>query len=183
MTRLLGLLNDKTNEEHQRGNVGGMSMCSLSTSIVRKNIFSFNSCQSLATETGWVIDSGANQHMVKTDKNIFNPIDVFEFDIKIKHPNGSDALVTKIGSLKLNNDVILNDVFVVPEYCVNLLSVYKLTKDNKLNVTFNESKCFIHDSLTKKTLVTGSQVNWLYVCGEDSNSLKVCFISFNQINI
>ncbi|XP_076944731.1 uncharacterized protein LOC143615506 [Bidens hawaiensis] len=80
-------------------------------------------------------------------------VDVYEFNISVKHPNGSNAIVTKIGSLKLTKDVILTDVFVVPEYFINLLSVYKLAKDNKLSILFNETNCYIQDSLTKRTLV------------------------------
>ncbi|XP_022023668.1 uncharacterized protein LOC110923922 [Helianthus annuus] len=86
----------------------------------------------------WIIDSGANQHMVMTSENMFNLVDVSEYNITIKHPNGTNAKVTNIGSFKLSDSVILKDVFVVPEYYVNLISVYKLAKDNKLRVIFDE---------------------------------------------
>ncbi|XP_035845901.1 uncharacterized protein LOC118492183 [Helianthus annuus] len=75
----------------------------------------------------------------------------------INKPNVGDAKVTKIGCFKLSDSVILKDVFVVPEYYVNLISVYKLAKDNKLRVIFDENTCYIQDSCTKKTLVTGRQ--------------------------
>ncbi|XP_076951542.1 uncharacterized protein LOC143624935 [Bidens hawaiensis] len=150
VSKLLGLLNDKTGEGQLSANVG---------------------------------DSGANQHMVMSDKDIFNSIDEFDFNISVKHQNGSNAAVTKIGSLKLDDKVILTDVFVVPYYYVNLLSVYKLASDNKLSMTFNENNCYIQDSLSKRTLVTGRQVNGLYLCGVSSNLVKVCFTSFDQVNL
>ncbi|XP_076894922.1 uncharacterized protein LOC143547361 [Bidens hawaiensis] len=128
-------------------------------------------------------DSGANQHMVMSDKNVLNQIDVTEFDIKIKHPNGSSALVTKIGNVKLSNNVILNDVFVVPEYNVNLLSVYKIACDNKLSVTFSEHNCYIQDSLTKRILVTGNHIDGLYFCDDATKPVKVCFNSVDQVNL
>ncbi|XP_035830970.1 uncharacterized protein LOC118480302 [Helianthus annuus] len=43
--------------------------------------------------------SGANQHMVMNNDNMFNLVDVSEYDITIKHPNGTDA---KDVSLKRN---------------------------------------------------------------------------------
>ncbi|GJY60904.1 hypothetical protein Tco_0461561 [Tanacetum coccineum] len=47
------------------------------------------------------------------------------------HPNGTQALITKIGDLKINNDITLYDVLVVLEYTVSLLSVHKVARDNK----------------------------------------------------
>ncbi|GKD39037.1 hypothetical protein Tco_1259244, partial [Tanacetum coccineum] len=47
----------------------------------------------------------------------------------IGHPNATQALITKIIDLKLNIDITLYDVLVVPEYTVSLLSVHKLSRD------------------------------------------------------
>ncbi|MFS7906152.1 hypothetical protein Hanom_Chr01g00055911 [Helianthus anomalus] len=66
------------------------------------------------------------------------------------------ALVTKIGDIKLSDKVILYDVFFVPNYCVNLISVHKLARDCKLTVSFDENNCYIQDSHLKKVLVTGN---------------------------
>nr|GEW49385.1 ribonuclease H-like domain-containing protein [Tanacetum cinerariifolium] len=52
--------------------------------------------------------------------------------LTVGHPNGTQALITKIGNLKVNNDITLYDVLVVPEYTVSLLSMHKLAKDSKL---------------------------------------------------
>ncbi|XP_076941528.1 uncharacterized protein LOC143611121 [Bidens hawaiensis] len=173
ISRLLGLL-EKADVGPSASIVGGNYLCNFS-----KGVFCFTSGLSTdSDESTWVVDSGANQHMIMNDKNVFNQIDVTEFNIKIKHPNGSNALVTKIGSVKLSNNVILNDVFVVPEYNVNLLSVYKLAYDNKLSVTFNEHCCYIQDSLTKRILVTGNQLDGLYFCGNATLPVKVRASSF-----
>ncbi|XP_076950961.1 uncharacterized protein LOC143624107 [Bidens hawaiensis] len=120
--------------------------------------------------------SGANQHMVMTDVDLINQLDVSDLNIRVKHPNGTSALVTKIGNIKLNEKVTLCDVFVVPDYCVNLMSVHKLAKDSKLIVSFNETHCYIQDSLTKSVLVTGSQLDGLYMCGSSSVSDKDSFV-------
>ncbi|KAK9069685.1 hypothetical protein SSX86_011589 [Deinandra increscens subsp. villosa] len=85
-------------------------------------------------------DSGENHHMVTSDNNLTNIINVSEFNIRVKHPNGTSAKVTKIGDVKLNDRVTLKDVFVIPDYCVNvnLMSVYKLAKDSNMIVSFDE---------------------------------------------
>ncbi|XP_035845397.1 uncharacterized protein LOC118491607 [Helianthus annuus] len=117
--------------------------------------------------------SGANQHMVMNNDNMFNIVDVSEYDITIKHPNGTDAKVKQIGCFKLYEDVILKDVFVVPGYCVNLISVHKLAKDNKLKVVFDEHNCYIQDVSLRKNLVIGRQTDGLYFCDDYSRSVSV----------
>ncbi|XP_076888471.1 uncharacterized protein LOC143538913 isoform X2 [Bidens hawaiensis] len=165
IVRLLSLLDEKTGDSHQSCNVSdNMSpwFCSMS---ITKPQFCFASSSNVNNVTGWVVDSGANQHMVMTDKDLINPIYVIDLNIKVKRPNGTSVVVTKIGNIKLSNRVTLCDVFVVPDYNVNLMSVHKLAKDSKLTVSFDEFKCSIQDSLTKSVLVTGNQIDGLYICG------------------
>ncbi|KAJ0627129.1 putative RNA-directed DNA polymerase [Helianthus annuus] len=160
LTKLLSLLKDGAPETSQSCNVSGGFMCSNAFS---SPIYSFGF--DVGKGSGWIIDSRANNHMVKSETNLTNYIDVSDLKIQVRHPNGTKAYVSKIGSLKLAEGVILHDVFVVPEYSVNLISVHKLTRDNKLFVGFNEHKCYIQDLLTKKILVIGSQLEGLYFCG------------------
>ncbi|GJR27973.1 ribonuclease H-like domain-containing protein [Tanacetum coccineum] len=74
----------------------------------------------------------ANQHMTYTDKELDNVLDITHLRIKVGHPNGTKVYISKIGNLKLSNGLTLYDVMVVPEYCVTLISVHKLAKENKL---------------------------------------------------
>ncbi|GKE89772.1 hypothetical protein Tco_1567247, partial [Tanacetum coccineum] len=76
--------------------------------------------------------------------------------LTVGHSNETLAKITHVGILKLNNDVVLFDVLVVPEYCVSLLSVHKLIKDSKLNVGFDETKCYIQDLRKRRVLGIGS---------------------------
>ncbi|KAJ0679937.1 putative transcription factor interactor and regulator CCHC(Zn) family [Helianthus annuus] len=152
VAKLLSLVGEKTSTESQSSNMGGESSCVFSS--LGKIVY----CSSLINfgfDYNWICDSGANQHMVKTDKDIFNCIDVSEYDLTVSHPNGTKAKVSKIGSIKLAKDVTLHDVFFVPTYNVNLLSVYKLAKDNQINVVFNESNCLLQDLKSGRILVTG----------------------------
>ncbi|KAJ0495203.1 putative RNA-directed DNA polymerase [Helianthus annuus] len=123
------------------------------------------------------------EHMVKIDKDMFDCIDVSEYDLTVSHPNGTKAKVSKIGSIKLAKDVVLHDVFFVPTYNVNLLSVYKLAKDNKINVVFNESNCLLQDLKSGRILVTGKQDNGLYFINKGGNFTNLCFNSLNNSNL
>ncbi|KAJ0623415.1 putative RNA-directed DNA polymerase [Helianthus annuus] len=160
--------------------MGGESSC------VFNSLSKFVCCSSLINfgfDYNWICDSGANQHMVKTDKDMFNCVDVSEYDLTVSHLNGTKAKVSKIGSIKLAKGVILNDVFFVPDYSVNLLSVHKLSKDNNINVISNEHSCLLQDSKSGRILVTGKQDNGLYFVNKNGNSVNLCFNSMNNSNL
>ncbi|KAK1420482.1 hypothetical protein QVD17_22111 [Tagetes erecta] len=110
----------------------------------------------------WIIDSGANQHLVTSDKNIINGVDVSEFNLTVGHPNGTKAMIKIIGDLKLSKDIILKGVMVIPNYCVNLISVNKMAKENKLYSFFTDSHCYIQDPLRQKLVMIGREVSGLY---------------------
>ncbi|GKE19845.1 hypothetical protein Tco_1431357, partial [Tanacetum coccineum] len=57
----------------------------------------------------------ANQHITNSTKNMFNIVDVTELKLTVGHPNRTLAQITHMGSLRLNNDVVLFDVLVEPE--------------------------------------------------------------------
>ncbi|GKF27628.1 hypothetical protein Tco_0093970 [Tanacetum coccineum] len=90
--------------------------------------------------------AGANQHMTYTNKELYNILDISHLKIKVGHPNGTKAFISKIGNLKLSNGLTLYDVFVIPEYYVTLISVHKLAKENKVVVAFDENKCYFFKS-------------------------------------
>ncbi|GJR19465.1 hypothetical protein Tco_0967992 [Tanacetum coccineum] len=92
-----------------------------------------------------VADSGASQHVTYCAKLLFYIINVEHLNITIAHPNGIIEKVKQIRSFQLSDKIVLKDVLVVPRYHVSLLSCNKLSKDSKVVVSFNESKCFIHD--------------------------------------
>ncbi|GKB78720.1 ribonuclease H-like domain-containing protein [Tanacetum coccineum] len=65
---------------------------------------------------GWIIDSGANQHITVSIKDMFNFVDISSLKLIVGHPNGTMAKITAIGSFRLTNNVVLFDVLVVLEY-------------------------------------------------------------------
>ncbi|GJR48866.1 hypothetical protein Tco_1316969 [Tanacetum coccineum] len=134
---------------------------------------------------GWIIDSGANQHMTVSTCNMFDVIDISCLNLTVGHPNGTVAKISSVGSLRLSGGIVLFDVLVVPEYNVSLLSVNKMVKDSKLFVGFDESKCYIQDLNLEKIVGTGSEFGGLYLFDDkigknvdvNCNSVFVCHAS------
>ncbi|KAJ0454407.1 putative RNA-directed DNA polymerase [Helianthus annuus] len=150
IAKLLSLVGEKTGVDPP--GVGGES-CFINSCVSCSSSLFFGSVCS------WVVDSGASQHMVNDDKDMFNVVDVSEFDIKVGHPNGTNVKVLKIGNIKL------------------------MARDNGVEVVFNEDSCVLQDFKSKKILVTGSQDSGLYLVGKHGNSVSVCFNSFLKASL
>nr|GEX57340.1 ribonuclease H-like domain-containing protein [Tanacetum cinerariifolium] len=96
----------------------------------------------------------ANQHMTYTDKELDNVIDISHLKIKVGHPNGTKAYISKIENLRSSNGLTLYDVMVIPEYYVTLIFVHKLIKENKVIVAFDENRCyFLNQDLNMKNVL------------------------------
>ncbi|GJZ37116.1 ribonuclease H-like domain-containing protein [Tanacetum coccineum] len=115
---------------------------------------------------------------------LINVVDISNLGLTVGHPNGTQALITKIGDFKINKDITLYDVLVVPEYTVSLLSVHKLLRDRKFFVGFDESNCYIRDLKANRTMGIGRQFNGLYLFDVDNackivsnNCIGTCFVS------
>ncbi|GJZ41064.1 ribonuclease H-like domain-containing protein [Tanacetum coccineum] len=108
--------------------------------------------------------AGANQHMIYTDKELGNVLDISHLKIEVGHPNGTKAYISKIGNLRLSNGLTLYDVMVIPEYCVTLIFVHKLVKENKVIVAFDENRCyFLNQDLNLKNILgIGDECEGLY---------------------
>ncbi|GJR54394.1 ribonuclease H-like domain-containing protein [Tanacetum coccineum] len=130
------------------------------------------SMHSKIVSKGLIIHLGANQHITYSDKKLINVIDISYLNIKVTHPNGTEAFITKIGNMPLTNYLTLYDVLVVSEYCVSLMSVHKVARDNKLVIAFDEMHCYVmHPDLRNgKILGTGKQIGGLYYF--DGNQAK-----------
>ncbi|GJQ93956.1 putative RNA-directed DNA polymerase [Tanacetum coccineum] len=86
--------------------------------------------------------------------------------VAVSHPNGTIEHVKQIGNYVLGKNLIAKDVLVVPGYHVSLLSVHKLSRDNQVVVSFNDSKCLIQDSTQRFLMGTGSEKGGLYFLDE-----------------
>ncbi|GKA05723.1 ribonuclease H-like domain-containing protein [Tanacetum coccineum] len=140
----------------------------------------------MSKPTWQIVDSGANQHMTNSEKDLDNVYDISHLNIKVAHPNGTNANISKIGNLKLQNGLILFDVLVIPNYYVTLISVHKLAKDNKIVVLFDGEKSLLlnQDLDLKNVLGTGRQCGGLYYLDTQGTKCKIdhnvltCSLSF-----
>ncbi|KAI3707507.1 hypothetical protein L6452_26097 [Arctium lappa] len=174
ITKLLSLLEHKQ-LENIFVNMAGMFSVNMTKST---NSSSFS-------HRGWIIDSGANQHMTSTVLCLENVVDISDLDLKVTQPNGDEAKINQIGNFRLNDNVVLFDVLVIRDFHVNLLFVHKIARDSKIFVGFDEYKCYL--SPHKKIMGTGSEQGGLYffdclLKGESFVSLKtnmsiVCCVS------
>ena len=164
VTKLLSLISDK------QGFNPVTNMAGLNLSFLHKNV-------------EWVVDSGANQHYTKSDDCLDSVVDISDLNLRVDHPNGSSAKILKIGNSFLSTGIGLHDVLVVPDFNINLMSVHKVVKDNKLCVLFDENKCYFQDSMKNQIVGTGNEHGGLYVYNQKENesgklkSNMVCCIS------
>ncbi|GJR02890.1 ribonuclease H-like domain-containing protein [Tanacetum coccineum] len=57
-----------------------------------------------------IVDSGASQHMTNTDRELDHVYNISHLKIKVGHPNGIKAFISKIRNLKLPNGLVQFDV-------------------------------------------------------------------------
>lgn len=74
----------------------------------------------------WVLDSGATDHIV-CSKDLLTTITVVTQTV-VELPNGETTRVTHIGTITLSSKLILKNVFCVPSFSFNLLSISMITK-------------------------------------------------------
>ncbi|GJU74442.1 ribonuclease H-like domain-containing protein [Tanacetum coccineum] len=130
--KLMSLIGDKTGFGNIQSNMLGAFFKSLSSK--------FNTFEDFKK---WIIDSGANQHMVLSKDLLDSIVDISDLNLTVEHPNRSVAKIKKIRNLKLNDHITLCDVLLVPEYYVNLIFVYKLARDSKFFIGFDENSFLI----------------------------------------
>nr|GEU30503.1 hypothetical protein [Tanacetum cinerariifolium] len=80
----------------------------------------------------WIVDYGENQHMTVSTKFLINVVDISNLGLTVGHPTGTQALITKNGDLKINNDITLYDVLVVLKY-TDLRANITVRIDNQCN--------------------------------------------------
>ncbi|GJT06568.1 putative RNA-directed DNA polymerase, partial [Tanacetum coccineum] len=177
--KLMALISDKSGSSSMPANIAGIN-CVIS--FCSSRFFNHNSnIRSYKLYVGWIIDSGASQHMTYTVLNMFNLVEVSDLNMTVGHPNGTKAMVTHMGSLRLTDQIVIHDVLVVPGYEVGLLSMHRLSKDNKFRVIFDDNACVIQDSVQRTQVGTGSESNGLYFLNTGkrlvNNNIEVCCLS------
>ncbi|XP_020424441.1 uncharacterized protein LOC109950304 [Prunus persica] len=107
----------------------------------------------------WIVDSGATDD-ISYSPPTHNIIDA-QYD-SIGLPDGGQAEIKNIGSIKLSHDMSLDKVLYVPKFHVNLLSVSKLTRALRCIVTFYPDFYVVQDMDMKRVIGLGKHFDGLY---------------------
>ncbi|CAL1402205.1 unnamed protein product [Linum trigynum] len=109
----------------------------------------------------WLVDSGCNEHIVR-DASWLSEVDTAGTYPPVRIPDGTSIPVQGIGSVVLNKHLRLERVLHVPSFKCNLLSVSRLTKENRVILTFMGDFCMIQDSRSKTMIGLGQAREGLY---------------------
>ena len=87
----------------------------------------------------WLIDSGASHHVTGSFGLLNNVHDVSDCPIGL--PDGKQMISTKQGDVILCSEIVLRNVYYIPQLQCNLISVTQLIDD--LNCTVHFTKTFV----------------------------------------
>ena len=85
--------------------------------------------------TPWIIDSGATDHITCSLDCFYTYSTIAPVNIHL--PNGSTVQSHISGSIKFTPDFIIHNVFFVPDFSFNLLSIPKLLYTFPCRITFS----------------------------------------------
>ncbi|GKC63699.1 retrovirus-related pol polyprotein from transposon TNT 1-94 [Tanacetum coccineum] len=109
-----------------------------------------------------VSDTGASDHM-SPHLNLFISIKHLKTPIIVHLPDERSKTVTIVGQVQLTPSLILTDVFYVPDFQLNLLSVGKFIKTKQLAAHFYLNNFMFQDLTTKQIVVVGKGSQCLYI--------------------
>ena len=111
----------------------------------------------------WYLDTGATAHMASSSGMIASPRPSRSSRIVVG--NGSSLAVTHTGHHCLpttSNSLSLNNVLISPNLIKNLVSVKKLTRDNPVNVEFDDLGFSVKERRTKTVILRCESDGELY---------------------
>ncbi|GKA82392.1 RNA-directed DNA polymerase, eukaryota, reverse transcriptase zinc-binding domain protein [Tanacetum coccineum] len=111
----------------------------------------------------WINDTGASDHMTP-NKSLFISTKALKKPIIVHLPYSTSKIVTIVGKVQLTPNLILTDMFYVPEFQLNLLLVGKLIQTNNLTAHFYPNDFMFQDATTKEIVAVGKGSRCLYIC-------------------
>ncbi|KAH0776707.1 hypothetical protein KY290_008118 [Solanum tuberosum] len=164
-----------------QSNMQGGSETAASTSrfganIVQDNYSSAGNETALTVSpvhTGWIIDSGATNHMTPNSDILTHKHQLPSDKPRIVQlPNGETTQITHIGSCNVTPQDMLRNVLLVPDFKFNLLSVSQIIKDLKCAVFFFPNFVALQDLSNGKMKVIGREHAGLYLLPNNSSPIN-----------
>lgn len=109
----------------------------------------------------WIVDTGATNHMT-ANLDILSDVQEAAKGNFVTLPNGHKSTVTHFGKLIFEQGIELSNVFYVPEFQYNLISVNQLIKDLQCSITFFPDFCVLQGLHNGEAKLTGRQIDGLY---------------------
>ncbi|KAK2969735.1 hypothetical protein RJ640_015879 [Escallonia rubra] len=109
----------------------------------------------------WIIDTEEQIMCVLRHDQLSDPV-MHPKIPPVQIPNGDSARVHALGTVKLDKKLELKNVLGVPDFCFNLLSVSKQTKDLDCALIFWSDICVIHDLPSMTSIGLGKMWDDLY---------------------
>ncbi|KAL5787305.1 hypothetical protein ACOSP7_004254 [Xanthoceras sorbifolium] len=144
------------------------------------NLFSFpfSNHRYLNSRT-WVIDSSATHH-VCCDSTLFSSFTEIP-TTQVTLPNGHTVHMTRIGSVRLTNMLVLHDVLYIPLFHFNMLSTSSLTLSHHCFVNIFPYSCLIQDLTRGLTIGKGKREGNLYLLDLGITSCNSIVSSCNSV--
>ena len=111
-------------------------------------------------DTGWIIDSGATDHMTY-NKSLFQYMTPPSKE-KVMTANGESTPVIEVGSIVLTPDLSLHNCLLVPALSNHLLSVSQITEELDCVVLMFPTFCLLQDIWTQAIIGCGTKRKGLY---------------------
>ncbi|GKD94167.1 hypothetical protein Tco_1374004 [Tanacetum coccineum] len=107
----------------------------------------------------WIIDSGVTDH-VSITLTLMHDIHTLSTLILVSLPNAQTVEVTTYGSVTLNANITLHNLFHIPSFTYNIISVSKLLHGTSISLTLTASYCIFQDR--NKRITHGTLCDGLY---------------------
>ncbi|CAM8888782.1 unnamed protein product [Rhodiola kirilowii] len=131
----------------------------------------------------WLIDSGATSHFTY-NCDLLHDVHEIQEKCRVTLPNGEQIIIKHKGKCWLKSNILLNNVLLVPQLTVSLISVSQLVKDLKCQVIFTQSQCLVQDHLSRTILETGEPVEGLYqldLARNKEHEAKACSLEVRHV--
>lgn len=106
------------------------------------------SCSSLVLNyfgaNDWIVDTGATDHMC-SNLNIMHDLHNIDYPIHVSFPNGTKVSIIQIGTVSRTPSLYIHNVFYVPSFHYNLLSISRIAQDSNLTMIFSPTHCILWD--------------------------------------
>jgi len=139
------------------------------------------STQNVKGNTFWVLDTGANDH-VTCLRNIFISFRKIK-PLKINLPNGTFVQLNYARTVRLTENLTIYDVYYVPVFTLNIVSVKKLITHSYIQCVFSHDVCQIQDTHTLKMIGHARLVEGLYRVADEDMCNVNNMTSFRTCNI